>query len=115
MALCSLGTGCFSASPEAEARLAQVKAQGEQFEAQLDTIEERLLGNQAMVHQWQELGRRHRQVSAVTCENLMGHVEGMEKFIAKQEAKSRRIRRARLQAQANASGVSRKGRRSRNN
>lgn len=112
--VCSAGAGCSSESPEAAARVAQVKAQGAELEAQLDELEDRLIGGQALVHQWQELGRRHQHVSAVTCENLSTHVAGMERFIARQEQKSRKLRRARMQARVSEVST-RKGRRSRSN
>lgn len=115
-----LGTGCFSAPPEAIARLEAVKAQGREMEASLDDVEERLLGNQASVHLWQEMGRRHRNVSAVACENAAQHVAAMEVHEDKQIKKKRRMRQQRMQADRSGgtdrvSSVPVRGRRSRSN
>lgn len=107
-------TGCFEAPPEALARLEAVKAQGQDFDERFDAIEERLLGGMALTNHWKELGRRHRQVQEVACENLAGHVQGMAKHFEKMEVKERKIRRGRLQARApaatTASAVPTKGR-----
>lgn len=83
-------TGCFDAPAETAERLALVKAQGEDLDAALDGIEERLLGNQATVKLWKELAWRHRGVSEVACENLATHAAGIEKFMQKEKKKSRR-------------------------
>ncbi|MBX5480598.1 MAG: hypothetical protein IRZ16_01935 [Myxococcaceae bacterium] len=93
-------SGCFEPPPEAKARLARVKAQSEELEASLDVIEDRLIFGQSLVHQWQELGRRHRQVSAIACENLAQHVAGMEHHFELQDERAARLRRIRLQARA---------------
>lgn len=94
-----------------------VKAQTAEMERALDDVEERLLGNQAMVHLWQELGRRHQSVTQVACQNLTTHAEAMVKHIDKQESKAKKLRRRRMQAsrseQVTAAPV--KGRKSRSN
>jgi hypothetical protein len=95
-----LGTGCFDAPDEARERLARVKAQGEEMDRALEGVEERLLGNQAMVHLWQEMGRRHEQVSALACENVSGHVQQMAKHLDEQQARTRRVRQARSRGKA---------------
>lgn len=114
------GSGCFSAPPEAVARLEAVKAQAKSMDAALDEVEERLLGNQAAVHLWQEMGRRHRNVSAVACENAAQHVAAMEVHQDKQQKKKRRISQQRMQADRSkgsdrVTSVPVQGRRSRNN
>lgn len=90
-----LGIGCFSPPPEAQERLEQVRRQGEEFDAALDQIEDRLLGTRARVGLWEEMAVRHRNVSEVACENVAGHVAEMEKHLKSQAKKSRALRRQR--------------------
>jgi hypothetical protein len=87
--------GCTAEPPEAAKRLASVKEESAELDRVLDDVEERLLGNQAQVHLWQELGRRHQSVSALACENLSGHLLEMAKNLDVQQERSQRIRRAR--------------------
>jgi hypothetical protein len=89
------GTGCFAPPPEAHARLEQVRRQGQDFDAALDHIEERLLGSRANVGLWEEMAARHQQVSEVACKNVASHVEDMERHLLSQERKSRNLRQAR--------------------
>ena len=91
----SLGTGCMSPSPEAEARLAALEAEGEEMDTALDTVEARLLGNQAMLQTWQELGRRHQEVTQLHCQTSDAHLVAMMKHYNKQEEKGRQLRRRR--------------------
>jgi hypothetical protein len=89
-ALALSGTaGCFSPPPEAEARLAALEAEGQKMDEALDAAEERLLGNQAQVQLWQEMGRRHRQVSAVHCQHADVHTTAILAHQQKQEEKAR--------------------------
>ena len=53
----------------------------------------RLLGNQAMLMTWQELGRRHKQVSALHCKHSDTHLEAIVKHYQKQEDKARGLKR----------------------
>ncbi|MDC0711441.1 hypothetical protein POL68_23420 [Stigmatella sp. ncwal1] len=86
-------TGCFSPPPEAEARLAALEAEAQKMDEALDTVEERLLGNQAQVQLWQELGRRHKQVSEVHCQHADVHTTAILAHQQKQEEKARLNRR----------------------
>lgn len=90
----SLSAGCASAPEESESerRIAALEAEGKQMDAALDTVETRLLGNQANLMLWQELGRRHQEVSAIACQNANFHMEGMMRHIEHQEEKSRKLR-----------------------
>lgn len=90
----SLSAGCASAPEpsESERRIAALEAEGREMDAALDTVETRLLGNQANLMLWQELGRRHQEVSAVACQNANFHMEGMMRHIEHQEEKSRKLR-----------------------
>ncbi len=90
-----LSAGCAAPPAEAEARLAAVRAEGREMDAALDTVEERLLGNQARVHLWQELGRRHQEVTAIHCQHADTHLAAMLQHQEKQEAKARRLRKRR--------------------
>ena len=90
-----LGTGCASSSQEARERLAVLEAEGEAMDTVLDSVEERLLGNQAMLHRWQELGRRHQEVTQLHCESSDPHMVAMMKHYKKQEDRARQLRRRR--------------------
>lgn len=90
-----LGTGCMSPSPEAEQRLAALEAEGEEMDTALDSVEERLLGNQAMLQTWQELGRRHQDVTQLHCQTADAHLVALMKHYEKQEAKGRQLKRRR--------------------
>jgi hypothetical protein len=90
---CVLGliaaAGCAKAPPESAQRLAETKRSEIELEHQLSQLEDRLLGAQAAVHMWREIGRRHEQVSAVACENAERHLEGMAKHFEHQDGKQR--------------------------
>jgi len=90
-----LGTGCTSSSREAQERLAVLEAEGKAMDEVLDSVEERLLGNQAMLQTWQELGRRHRQVTQLHCESSDPHMVAMMNHYKKQEERARQLRRRR--------------------
>lgn len=87
-----LGTGCGTSPEDAEARLAALEAEGKQMDEALDTVEERLLGSQSMLAMWQEMGRRHQQVSAIQCKVADEHLVAIMKHYDKQEEKARKIR-----------------------
>jgi len=89
----ALSTGCAEPPADAEARLAELEAEGKQMDAALDNVEERLLGNQAQVHLWQELGRRHRQVSAVHCQHANANMAAIVAHHEKQTEKARQLKR----------------------
>ncbi|WP_224368010.1 hypothetical protein [Hyalangium versicolor] len=89
----SLSTGCFEPPADAEARLAELEAEGQKMDAALDTVEERLLGNQARMHLWQELGERHQQVSAIHCKHADANLAAILEHEARQEEKARRLKR----------------------
>ncbi|NVJ00236.1 hypothetical protein [Myxococcus sp. SDU36] len=93
MGLSLLGTGCMSPSQEAQERLAALEAEGEAMDAVLDSVEERLLGNQAMLQTWQELGRRHQEVTQLHCETSDPHMVAMMKHYKKQEDRARQLKR----------------------
>lgn len=90
----SLSAGCAEPPPDAEARLAALEAEGKQMDAALDTVEDRLLGNQARMHLWQELGERHKLVSAIHCKHAHGNVEAIIEHEEKQEEKARKLKRS---------------------
>ncbi len=89
----ALSTGCAEPPSDAEARLAELEAEGRKMDAALDTVEERLLGHQAQVHLWQELGRRHRQVSEVHCQHAHDHTEAIVAHHEKQTEKARQLKK----------------------
>ncbi|WP_224240115.1 hypothetical protein [Hyalangium gracile] len=89
----ALSSGCAEPPSDAEARLAALEAEGEKMDAALDTVEERLLGNQARVHLWRELGERHKQVSAVHCKHADANMAALIQHEEKQWEKARKLRR----------------------
>ncbi len=93
-----LASGCASPPEDAEARLAELQAEEERMDAALDTVETRLLGNQAKLHLWQELERRHEQVSAIQCRVADEHLMGIARHYANMEEKARRLKKARRMA-----------------
>ena len=90
------GTGCFSPSPEALARVEQAKAEGDELALAVDSLEERFLGNQANLMLWEELKRRHGQVSEIACANHTAHFNEMAKKFEQNEQKMRQARRRRV-------------------
>ncbi|WZX19927.1 hypothetical protein NVS55_01990 [Myxococcus stipitatus] len=86
-------TGCSTPSEEARARLAALEAEAEQMDAVLDNVEERLLGNQAMLQTWQELGRRHQEVTQLHCQTSDAHMLARMKHYEKMEERVRQSRR----------------------
>lgn len=98
----ALAAGCAEPPPDAEARLAALEAEGKKMNEALDTVEERLLGNQARVHLWQELGERHKSVSAVHCRHADANLAAMLEHQEKQEEKARKLKRRRHVASVDA-------------
>lgn len=83
-----LGAGCFSPSAESLARLKALEAEGDALTHSADVVEERLLGNQAMLQTWAEMQRRHGQVSELACHNQDGHLQSMVRYLSAQENKA---------------------------
>lgn len=101
-----LGSGCAEPPEDAEARLAELQAEDERMDAALDEVETRLLGNQATMHLWAELGRRHQEVSAIQCRVADEHLMGMAKHYEHMEEKARRMKKARRMASVDSSVLS---------
>lgn len=97
-----LASGCAEPPDDAEARLAQLEAEDKLMDAALDTVETRLLGNQSKLHLWQEMERRHEQVSAIQCRVADEHLMAIAKHYEKQEAKARQLSKRRRMASADA-------------
>jgi hypothetical protein len=93
-----LASGCGAPSEEGEARLAELRAEEERLDAAFDEVETRLLGNQAKLHMWEELGRRHQEVSEVQCRVADEHLLGIARHYAQQESKARQLRKRRHMA-----------------
>ena len=93
-----LASGCAVPPEEAEARLEALRAEEARLDAAFDEVEARLLGNQSKVHMWQELERRHQQVSAIQCRVADEHLRGISKHLERQEEKARQRRRRRQMA-----------------
>ena len=87
-------SGCEVSAEESQARLARLEADEQRMDAALDAIEVRLLGNQAQLHLWGEMERRHGQVSAIQCQVSQEHLKGMAEFLRRQEEKERLQRMA---------------------
>jgi hypothetical protein len=80
--------GC-ARSAEPRARLQELQREAGELNLALDSIEERLIRDQATVQLWSELKDRHESVSAVACSNLGQHYQGMVRHLAEQEEKGR--------------------------
>jgi hypothetical protein len=93
LAAVSLSTGCAEPPADGAERLAALEAEAKQMDEVLDTVETRLLGNQAHLMLWQEMGRRHQQVSALHCQNSDTHMEAILKHYKRQEEKARGMKR----------------------
>lgn len=93
-----LASGCASPPDDAEARLAELQAEDERMDAALDEVETRLLGNQATMHLWAELGRRHQEVSAIQCRVADEHLMGMARHYEHMEEKARQMKKGRRMA-----------------
>lgn len=93
LAAVALSTGCAEPPGDGAERLAALEAEGRQMDQALDDVETRLLGNQAQLMTWQELGRRHKQVSALHCQNSDAHMEAILKHYQRQEEKTRNLKR----------------------
>jgi hypothetical protein len=85
--------GCGPGPQEVTGRRQALVDTSAELDQALDTLEERLLTSQARVRLWQDLGERHRTVTAVACQNVEGHVQAMARHLEKQESKARRARR----------------------
>lgn len=87
--------GCAKPPAGAEARLAEVKQEAVQMDQALDLLEERLLGSQSNLQLWDEMARRHRNVSALACENAEEHLKEMarsqERQVGKRGLKRRQV------------------------
>ena len=108
-----LASGCVAPPEEAQARLAQLEAEQERMDAALDAVETRLLGNQSRLHLWQELERRHEQVSAIQCRVADEHLLAIAKQYEKQEAKARQLSRRRRMAAVDSAVLTSAGNRER--
>lgn len=93
LAAVSLATGCAEPPGDGAERLAVLEAEAQQMDEALDDVETRLLGNQATLMTWQELGRRHQQVSALHCQNSETHMAAILKHYQRQEQKARNLKR----------------------
>lgn len=71
--------GCGSHRDELEEQRRRLEGEHEQRMAELERVEARLYHALGTVRLWQELGARHRQVSAIACENLSAHAEAMKR------------------------------------
>ncbi len=94
-------SGCVSPPADAQARLDALEAEEARMDAAFDTVETRLLGSQARLHLWQELERRHAQVSAIQCRVSNAHLEAMARHLEHQERKAVEQRRQRSLAAVN--------------
>lgn len=97
-----MGTGCFDAPPEAQARLERLQAEGAELEEAIDEVGGRLLGGRAVVSLWEEMGWRHRSVSEIACQTASTHLAAMDKHQDKLLQRTRQHRRQRMQAQSEA-------------
>jgi hypothetical protein len=98
IALACLAAGCSGrrAEEQERARLAQIDADGRALDEAADNLESRLLADKAQVTLWKELAERHKHVSAIATENANTHLEGIERFISRQDEKMRAMKHRRI-------------------
>ena len=82
--IAAVTAGCQEGDGRAAAR---VRAEADGLRAALDSIEDRLLANQAKVKLWQELASRHEEVSEIACSVQNGHALAMVEGVIKQQEK----------------------------
>jgi hypothetical protein len=87
------GAGC--APRDADVRRARLEAERRNLERTLDTLEDRLLVNQARVRLWKELRERHESVAAVACASLEQHADEMARRQGAQRGSAVRVAAAR--------------------
>jgi hypothetical protein len=87
------GAGC--APQDADVRRARLEAERRNLEHTLDTLEDRLLVNQARVRLWKELRDRHESVAAVACASLEQHADDMARRQSAQRGAAVRVAAAR--------------------
>jgi hypothetical protein len=92
LALALVG-GCTSSLGGAAAELKQAREDGEQLLAESQRLEDRFLADQANLHLWQELARRHQHVSAIAVVNHSEHVASMARYLEAQQVKAERLKR----------------------
>jgi hypothetical protein len=95
-------TGCGRPEAEDEARLAELEAEAKQMDQALDAVEDRLVGSQGRLAMWNELGRRHQEVSAIQCKVADSHIAAILKHLDKQQQKGRMLRGTDSMASADA-------------
>jgi hypothetical protein len=86
--------GCEYPEEEAQARRALLEADEARLDEAFDTLEVRLMGNQARLHLWKEMEERHGQVSAIQCRVSDEHLKGMATLLQRQQEKVRAQRMA---------------------
>lgn len=82
LAFCACSSG--AKKPPSSAELEQIRQEGKALNAAADQLEARMLEDQARVHLWQVLARRHRHVSALATVNADMHIKGMLKWLKSQ-------------------------------
>lgn len=93
----SLGLGaCARPALENEPRLVEMQAEADRMDAALDSVEDKLLGNQMRLHLWSELAERHRAVSEVACRTNLAHIESISRHFEKTEEVFRKKRGRRV-------------------
>lgn len=75
-AILLLGTGCLG-SDELEAQRTRLEREHQERMADLERLEARLVLSMGTIRMWEELGRRHGEVSEIACENAALHAEEM--------------------------------------
>ena len=72
----------------------------------LDAVEDRLMGSQGRLAMWNELGRRHQEVSAIQCKVADAHLAAIMKHDDKQDQKARTVKQRNSMASVHAAVLS---------
>lgn len=93
-----LTVGCEVGPSRAEEarRLEEIQRDGDALTQAADDLEDRMLADQANLLLWQELARRHKQVSAIATTNNAEHFSSMVELLEHQAEKARKLKRQHL-------------------
>lgn len=71
----------------------EIQRDGDALTQAADDLEDRMLADQANLLLWQELARRHKQVSAIAITNHNEHFSSMVELMEHQAEKARKLKR----------------------
>ena len=73
--------------------MGEIQRDGDALTKAADDLEDRMLADQSNLLLWQELARRHKQVSAIATVNHSEHFSSMVELMEHQVEKARKLKR----------------------